>query len=164
MTAGANLGWNKWEASFPYVKAQGQVDSSRQRDEAGMTWPVVEFDHRDPLFQRAAITGVIIYRQTAIPALEHLMIFGDNPSGQIFYVDADKLPNGGQAAVRQILFNDNGTRKTLLQLIQEKNKQQGKEPAGSRRPAVWRRPGPGLRDEQARRRHSGANRLNNAEC
>jgi len=129
VTAGANLGWNKWEASFPYVKAQGQVDSSRQRDEAGMTWPVVEFDHRDPLFQRAAITGVIIYRQTAIPALEHLMIFGDNPSGQIFYVDADKLPNGGQAAVRQILFNDNGTRKTLLQLIQEKNKQQGKEPA-----------------------------------
>ena len=129
VTSGANLGWNKWEASFPYVKAQGQVDSSRQRDEAGMTWPVVEFDHRDPLFQRAAITGVIIYRQTAIPALEHLMIFGDNPSGQIFYVDADKLPNGGQAAVRQILFNDNGTRKTLLQLIQEKNKQQGKEPA-----------------------------------
>jgi hypothetical protein len=129
VTAGANLGWNKWEASFPYVKAQGQVDSSRQRDEAGMTWPVVEFDHRDPLFQRAAITGVIIYRQTAIPALAHLMIFGDNPSGQIFYVDADKLPNGGQAAVRQILFNDNGSRKTLLQLIQEKNKQQGKEPA-----------------------------------
>ena len=26
VTAGANLGWNKWEASFPYVK--GQVDST----------------------------------------------------------------------------------------------------------------------------------------
>jgi hypothetical protein len=44
------------------------------------------------------------------------MIFGDNPSGQIFYV-VDKPPNGGQAAIRQVLFNDNGTRKTLLQLI-----------------------------------------------
>ena len=128
VTAGANLGWNKWEASFPYVK--GQVDASRQRDEPGMTWPVVEYDHRDLLFQRAAITGLIVYRQTAIKQLQHLMIFGDNPSGQIFYVDADDLPNGGQAAVRQILFNDKGTRKTLLQLIVEKNiEQKRKEPA-----------------------------------
>ncbi len=127
VTAGANLGWNKWEASFPYVK--GQVDPSRQRDEAGLTWPVVEFDHRDPLFQRAAVTGVVVYRQTAIRQLQNLLIFGDNPSGQIFYVNADKLPNGGQAAIRQILFNDKGTRKTLLQLIVEKNTAQGKEPA-----------------------------------
>ena len=127
VTSGANLGWNKWEASFPYV--DGQVDASRQRDEPGLTWPVVEFDHRDPLFQRAAITGVCVYRGTAIRELQHLMIFGDNPSGQIFYVDADKLPNGGQAAIRQVLFNDKGTRKTLLQLIQERNTKQGKEPA-----------------------------------
>ena len=61
--------------------------------------------------------------------MQNLLIFGDNPSGQIFYVNADDLPNGGQAAVRQILFNDNGTRKTLLQLIAEKNTQQGREPA-----------------------------------
>ena len=106
VTSGANLGWNKWEASFPYVN--GQVDPTRQRDEPGLTWPIVEFDHRDPLFQRAAITGVIIYRQKAIRELQHKMIFGDNPSGQIFYVDADTLPSGGQAAIRQILFNDKG--------------------------------------------------------
>jgi len=127
VTAGANLGWNKWEASFPYVK--GQVDPARQRDEAGLTWPIVEFDHRDPLFQRAAVTGVIVARQTAIRQLQNLLIFGDNPSGQIFYVDADTLPNGGQAAIRQILFNDKGSRKTLLQLIAEKNTAQGKEVA-----------------------------------
>ncbi len=128
VTAGANLGWNTWEASFPYVK--GQVDTTRQRDEAGLTWPIVEYDHRDPLFQRAAITGLIIYRRKEIRQLQNLMIFGDNPSGQIFYVDADKLPNGGQGAVRQVLFNDNGTRKTLLQLIGETNTKQKKEPAG----------------------------------
>jgi len=127
VTAGANLGWNKWEGSFPYVK--GVVDPKQQRTEAGMTWPVVEYDHRDPLFQRAAITGVVIYRQTAIPQLQNLLLFGDNPSGQIFYVNADKLPEGGQAAVRQVLFNDKGTKKTLLQLITEANTRQGKEPA-----------------------------------
>jgi hypothetical protein len=128
VTSGANLGWNKWEGSFPYVN--GQVDATRRRSEPGLTWPVVEYDHRDPLFTRTAITGVIIYRQSAIRQLQNLLIFGDNPSGQIFYVHADKLPEGGQSEVRQILFDDNGTRKTLLQLIGETNTKQGKEPAG----------------------------------
>jgi Glucose / Sorbosone dehydrogenase len=127
VTAGANLGWNRWEGSFPFVK--GQVDPARQRSEAGLTWPVVEYDHRDPLFTRTAITGVIIYRQSAVRQLQNLLIFGDNPSGQIFYVHADKLPEGGQAAIRQIVFNDKGMRKTLLQLIAETNTKQGKEPA-----------------------------------
>jgi hypothetical protein len=127
VTAGSNLGWNKWEASFPYIK--GGVDPKQVRTEAGLTWPVVEYDHRDPLFQRAAITGVVIYRQTAIRQLQDLLIFGDNPSGQIFYVNADKLPDGGQSAVRQVLLNDKGTPKTLLQLIVEANTREGKEPA-----------------------------------
>jgi hypothetical protein len=57
------------------------------------------------------------------------MLFGDNPSGEIFYVDADALPSGGQAAIRRILFNDGGDKKTLLQLIQAKNTAQGKPPS-----------------------------------
>jgi hypothetical protein len=127
VTAGANLGWNKWEGSFRYVNRQ--IDLAEPRSEAGLTWPIVEFDHRDPLFQRAAITGVYVYRHTAIRQLQHLMLFGDNPSGEIFYIDADKLPSGGQDPIRRILFNDKGTRKTLLELIREKNTAQGKPPA-----------------------------------
>ena len=127
VTAGANLGWNKWEASYQFVK--GQVDLANPRSEAGMTWPIVEFDHRDPLFQRAAVTGVYVYRQGPIKALLNKMIFGDNPSGEIFYIDADTLPNGGQAAIRRIMLNDQGTPKTLLQIIREKNTTQGKAPA-----------------------------------
>ena len=46
-----------------------------------------------------------------IPQLSNLLIFGDNPSGEIFYVSADKLPNGGQDAIRRILFNDKGKRR-----------------------------------------------------
>lgn len=49
------------------------------------------------------------------------MIFGDNPGGEIFYVDADNLPKGGQEAIRRILFSDKGTNKTLFQLMKEKN-------------------------------------------
>jgi glucose/arabinose dehydrogenase len=128
VTAGANLGWSKWEASYAFTNQQ--VELSNPRSEAGMTWPVVEYDHRDPLLtptKRAAITGVYVYRQNTIKQLANLMIFGDNPNGEIFYVHADKLPAaGGQAAVRRILLNDKGTPKPLLQIIREKNAAQGK--------------------------------------
>jgi len=129
VTSGANLGWNKWEGSFLY--GSRTVDLANPRSDVTMTWPVAEFDHRDPLWPagRAAITGVYIYREKAIRQLEHMLIFGDNPSGEMFYIDADKLPEGGQSAIRRIVFNDNGTHKTLLQLIKEKNAAQGKTPA-----------------------------------
>jgi len=90
---------------------------------------VLQFDHTDPILRRPAITGVYVYRQTAIKQLTNKLIFGDNPSGEIFHVDADNLPRGGQDSIRRILFNDKGTSKTLLQLIQEKNTSQGKSPA-----------------------------------
>jgi glucose/arabinose dehydrogenase len=132
VTAGANLGWNKWEASFAFTNQQ--VDMAvKPRSEAGMTWPVVEYDHRDPLLaptKKAAITGVYVYRSNAIKQLANLLIFGDNPNGEIFYVHADKLPAaGGQAAIRRILLNDKGTPKPLLQIIRDKNTAQGKTPA-----------------------------------
>jgi hypothetical protein len=86
----------------------------------------------DPLLQpQSAVTMGMVYRQKAIPQLSNLVLFGDNPSGEVFYVSADKLPTGGQDAIRRILFNDKGETKTLLQLIKEKNIAQGK-PASTR--------------------------------
>jgi hypothetical protein len=127
VTAGANLGWNVWEGSYRYVSRQ--VDVANPRSDPSMTWPVAEFDHTDPLLNRAAITGVYVYRQGIIKQLQNLLIFGDNPSGEIFYVNADKLPAGGQDQIRRIMFDDKGTNKTLLQLIREKNAAQGKPAA-----------------------------------
>ena len=48
---------------------------------------------------------------------------------EVFYVDADNPPKGGQDPTRRILFNDKGTSKPLLQLIRDKNTAQGKPPA-----------------------------------
>jgi glucose/arabinose dehydrogenase len=127
VTIGANLGWNKWEGSYRH--ANRQVDLTDPRSEAGMTWPIAEFDHTDPLLNRAAITGVYVYREKEIKQLQNLMLFGDNPSGEIFYLNADKLPSGGQDQLRRVMFNDKGTNKTLLQLIREKNAAQGKPAA-----------------------------------
>jgi hypothetical protein len=101
-----------------------------------MTYPVVEYGQVDPLLQpSSAVTGVYVYRQNAIKQLTNLLIFGDNPSGEVFAVSADNLPNGGQDAIRRILFvaspssREGGETKTLLDLIKAKNVAQGKKPA-----------------------------------
>jgi hypothetical protein len=128
IVAGGNYGWNVWEASFRYFGREVGVED--RRSDAKMIFPIAEFDHTDALFpsRSVAATGIFAYRGTAVPALTGKLLFGDNPSGEIFYVDADKLPGGGQSFHR-VLFNEKGETKTLLDLIKEKNTAQGKPPA-----------------------------------
>ncbi len=128
VTAGANLGWNDWEASYRFDK--GAISLENPRSDPKVTYPTVEYDHTDPLLRgSAAVIGGAIDRHGAVKQLKDLLIFGDNPTGEVFYVQADKLPQGGQDAIRRILFNQNGEARTLLQLVQEKNTKQGKPPA-----------------------------------
>ena len=131
VTLGANLGWNVWEGSFRYVGRNG-VDAANPRSEATLTYPVAEYDHSDGLLvggSRAAVTGLHVYRSDAIPELSDLVLFGDSPSGEVFFVSADDLPDGGSAGIGRVLLNDDGEAKTLLQLVQERNAEQGKGPA-----------------------------------
>ena len=129
VTAGADLGWNTWEGSFRFISRQ-EVDLTDPQGEPWVTYPVAEYGQLDPLLQRqSAITGVVVYRDRAIPQLEDLVLFGDFPSGEVFYVPADDLPGGGQSAIRRVLFRDLGEPKTLLQLIQTKNAEQGRDAA-----------------------------------
>jgi hypothetical protein len=130
VTAGANMGWNVWEGSYGFVNRVG-VSTENVRGDAKVTYPVAEYGQPDPLFQsNSAVTMGVVYREGPIRSLANLVIFGDNPSGEILYVRADNLPkSGGQDTIRRILLNDNGTPKTLLALIVEKNTAQGKKPA-----------------------------------
>jgi hypothetical protein len=128
VTAGANLGWNIWEGSFKFVSGRpSRVDMTEPRKDPKVTYPIVEYGQLDPLLQSSsAAIGGLVYRHTRIPQLTNLLIFGDNPSGEIFYVNADNLPRGGQDPIHRILLNDNGASKTYLQVIKEKNAAQGK--------------------------------------
>jgi glucose/arabinose dehydrogenase len=130
VTAGADLGWNTWEASFKFVSREG-VDTTNPRADPKVTYPVVEWDQVDPILLQnnsSMATIGVVYRSDAIPALRGRLLFGDGPSGEIFHVSADGLPQGGQDAIRRILFKHNGQNRTLLQLIQEKASAQGREP------------------------------------
>ena len=129
ITAGANLGWNDWEGSYRFI-SRSEVGLDNPRGDAKLSYPVVEYGQIDPLLQgSSAVTMGYVYRQTAIKGLANKVVFGDNPSGEIFYFDADRLPKGGQEAIRRVLLTDGGTRKTLLQIIRETNTRQGKMPA-----------------------------------
>jgi glucose/arabinose dehydrogenase len=129
VTSGANLGWNDWEGSYRFIGRQA-VSEEKPRSDPKVTYPIVEWGQIDPLLQpNSAASGLVVYRGTQIPQLANLVIFTDMPSGEIFYVSADKLPSGGQDPIRRILLNSNGSAKTMLGVIQEKNKSQGKSPA-----------------------------------
>jgi hypothetical protein len=129
VTAGANLGWNDWEGSYRFIGRQA-VSVEQPRSDPKVTYPIVEWGQIDPLLpSNSAASGLVVYRGTQIPRLANLVIFTDMPSGEIFYVNADKLPSGGQDPMRRILLNLNGSAKTMLLVIQEKNKTQGKTPA-----------------------------------
>jgi glucose/arabinose dehydrogenase len=126
---GGDLGWNSWEGSFRFISRQA-VDLDAPRAEPWLTYPTVEWGQPDPILQsQSAATGVVAYRDDAIPQLANLLLFGDFPAGEIFWVSADDLPSGGQDAIRRVLIRDGGQRRTLLELIQAKNAEQGREPA-----------------------------------
>jgi hypothetical protein len=129
MTIGANLGWNDWEGSYRFIGRQA-VSVEMPRSDPKVTYPIVEWGQTDPLLQpNSAASGLVVYRGTQIPQLANLVIFTDMPSGEIFHVSADTLPAGGQDPIRRILLRSGGSSKTVLQVIQEKNKEQGKAPA-----------------------------------
>jgi len=129
VTPGANLGWNAWEASFRFID-RTHIELGQRRVDPKVTYPIVEFDHRDPLFgNNVAVTGIVVYRGNAVPQLSNKVLFGDNPSGEVFYIDADRLPNGGQDPIRRVLFGSGASAKTLLQVIKEKNAAQKRSAA-----------------------------------
>ena len=130
LTPGADLGWNVWEGSYRFSRAAG-VDTADYRKDPAVTYPVAEWRHTDPLFQAStAINGVYVVRGNSIPALRNRVLFGDNPSGEVLYLDADNLPRGQSGGIHRVLFRSGGGQpKKLLTLIQEKNAQQAKDRA-----------------------------------
>ena len=133
MSAGANLGWNIWEGSYRFISRQA-VSTESPRSDPKMTYPIVEWDQLDPVLlptNSSSSVGVIVYRSTTIPQLTNRLLFGDMPAGELFHVSADDLPKGGQDAIRRVLFVTaaGAAPRTFLEIIQEKNRAQGKTPA-----------------------------------
>ena len=127
--AGGNLGWSDWEGSYRFI-SRSEVALDSPRSDPAITYPLVEYGRQDPLMQdRVAVTIGPVVRGDALPALRDRVLFGDFVSGEILHFDADDLPEGGASAIRRVLLRDRGEPKTFLQLIQERNIEQGREPS-----------------------------------
>jgi glucose/arabinose dehydrogenase len=70
--AGANWGWNRREASHPFLGGTQPADG---RD------PIIERDHSA---DDCSIVGGYVYRGTAIPALVGAYLYGDTCTGKIY--------------------------------------------------------------------------------
>jgi glucose/arabinose dehydrogenase len=130
VTAGANLGWNDWEGSYKFVSTRAVI-AAAPRSDPKITYPIVEWGQLDPILlanNQSASVGVIFYRSNVVPQLNGKLLFGDMPSGELFHVSADNLPNGGQDPIRRVLFvtGDGAAPRPLLAILQEKNRAQGK--------------------------------------
>jgi glucose/arabinose dehydrogenase len=121
VTNGANLGWNVWEASYRYTQQGVGLDGLRSQ--SGITYPLVEYDHRDPLFgmRNVAVSLGGVVRTGNVPALRNKVLFSDFPNGEMFYFDADNLPQGGQGGFHRVMFDDgSGAPKTFLEIVRQK--------------------------------------------
>ena len=74
---GLNFGWNRMEGLHCYQPATGCVT-------LGLVLPVAEYGHG----QRCSITGGVVYRGPAFPALQGYYLFADYCSGEIMAIDA----------------------------------------------------------------------------
>jgi hypothetical protein len=126
---GGNMGWNDWEGSFRFI-SRAEVSLAEPRSDPTVSYPVVEYGRNDPLMgDRVAATGIHVFRTDHIPQLRDRVLFGDFPSGEILHFDADDLPRGGTEGIRRVLLRHEGQVKTFLELIREKNAEQGRQPA-----------------------------------
>ena len=77
-----------------------------------VNYPVVEYDHDEG----KAITGGYEYLGDAIPALKGKFLFGDIPSGRLFYVNVADLHQGTQAPIMEWKVTLNGVQKSLIEI------------------------------------------------
>jgi glucose/arabinose dehydrogenase len=109
---GDNCGWPMREGSFAFDPSGNlnkvyplPPDDSLYK----ITYPVAEYDHDDG----NAWAGGYEYRGTAIPALRGKYLFGDIPSGRLFYIDMADIESGKLAPIKQWNITINGVPRTL---------------------------------------------------
>ncbi len=114
--AGANYGWSEREADFDFVGGR-QVGPNQRSDssETGFSYPIAQYGHRG----RSAATTGTVYRGGGLPGLEGKLLFGDMPSGRIFFIDADHPLVGGSAPITELRVMRDGRESSFLDIIRE---------------------------------------------
>ncbi|MFN3167418.1 MAG: PQQ-dependent sugar dehydrogenase [Phycisphaeraceae bacterium] len=123
---GGNYGWDAREGSFAFnggLKTPGMID------------PIFEYDHTNTAediptsISRRAVTVGEVARGSGIQALDGNLLFGDFPTGMIFYADVDAgvpAEGSGQDPIAQLqLIDKAGNNVQLLDLINQARADRG---------------------------------------
>ena len=112
---GADYGWPIREGSF-LLNPYGNLDKVHPLppDDSAfhITYPVAQYDHDEG----KAISGGFEYEGQKIPQLKGKYLFGDIPTGRLFYVNTADLKQGSYAPIMEWKIALDGTKKTLREL------------------------------------------------
>ncbi|MEO6327279.1 MAG: PQQ-dependent sugar dehydrogenase [Ginsengibacter sp.] len=112
---GNDYGWPLREGIF-VINPSGDLTKvySLPPDDASynITYPVAQYDHDEG----KAICGGFEYHGSKIPELNGKYLFGDIPTGRLFYVNMADLKPGKQAVIKEWKVSFMGIQKTLTQL------------------------------------------------
>jgi glucose/arabinose dehydrogenase/mono/diheme cytochrome c family protein len=112
---GHDYGWPIREGTFlldPYGDLNKVYKLPPDDSIYKITYPVAQYDHDEG----KAISGGYEYWGAAIPQLKGKYLFGDIPTGRLFYVEMVDLKSGSQAPIKEWKVSINGTKKTLHEL------------------------------------------------
>jgi glucose/arabinose dehydrogenase/cytochrome c2 len=112
---GHDYGWPVREGNFvvdPYGDITKVYPLPANDSIHKITYPVAQFDHDEGL----AITGGFEYWGSAIPQIKGKFLFGDIPSGRLFYVDMAEVKQGSFATIKEWKIMMNGAPTTLKKL------------------------------------------------
>ena len=115
VSPGHNYGWPTEEGNLPLIQRDLKKVYPLPSNDTSIykiTYPVAEYDHDEGM----AISGGCEYWGTAIPQLKGKLLFGDIPTGRLFYLDVADLKQGQQAPIKEWKISINGKQKSLKEL------------------------------------------------
>ena len=113
---GQDFGWPMREGTFalnPYGDITKVYSLPADDSIYHITYPIAQYDHDKGW---TAVSGGFEYGGTVIPSLKGKFIFGDIPSGRLFYIDLADIKQGNQSTIKEINITVNGIPTTLTKL------------------------------------------------
>ena len=112
---GHDYGWPIREGRFE-IRPGGNINHLYKLPENDssfhITYPVAAFDHDEG----TAIAGGFVYEGKDLPELQGKYLFGNIPSGRLFYVNSADLKLGKEAVIKEWFVSLNGKRISLREL------------------------------------------------
>lgn len=112
---GNDYGWPIREGTFslnPYGDLNKVHPLPANDSSYHITYPVAEYDHDEG----KAICGGYEYTGDAVPQLKGKFLFGDIPTGRLFYIDMKDIKQGSEAPIKEWQVSLDGSIKKLSEI------------------------------------------------